>query len=278
MEIGKHHTLTLARFTDFGAFLEDEAGDEVLLPNKFVTKQMKLGDQLDVFLHLDNEERLTATTQTPKIKLNSFAALRVADTSSIGAFLEWGIDKQLFVPFIEQKERMQKGKTYVVHMHVDKLTERLVASAKIKQFLSPPPSDLKVNQEVDMLIYRFTDLGLECIVNNHFLGLLYTSEILKPLSIGQEVKGYISKVREEDGKVDLSLRPSGYENHIDADCALLLARLENNHGYLDLHDKSDPAEIVQRLQLSKKAFKKAVGRLYREKRISLDGNGIRLNK
>lgn len=278
MEIGKYHTLTLARFTDFGAFLEDEAGEEVLLPNKFVTKAMQLEDQLEVFLYLDNEERLTATTQKPKIELNSFASLRVADTSSIGAFLEWGVDKQLFVPFIEQKERMQKGKEYVVHMHVDKLTQRLVASAKVKQFLTAPPADLNVNQEVDVLVYRITDLGLECIVNNTFLGLLYNSEILKPLHIGQVLKGYINKIREEDGKVDLSLKPSGYHNHIDADCAMLLTRLENNHGFLDLHDKSDPNEIAQRLHLSKKAFKKAVGRLYREKLISLDDSGIRLNK
>ncbi len=276
MQIGRYHQLRATRFTDFGVFLENEEKEDVLLPRKFVPQSLKTGEEVRVFVYLDNEERLTATTQEPRMQLGEFAHLPVAQVSRIGAFVDWGLDKQLLVPFIEQKERMQEGKYYMIYLYEDKLTHRLAGSSKVKQFLQAPPETLKANQETEGLVYRHTELGVEVIVAHSFLGLLYHNELLRKLEVGEKLKVYVKKVR-EDGKVDLSLKPGGYQNHIDADCALLLRTLEANAGFLDLHDKSDPDEIATRLHLSKKAFKKAVGKLYREKRIRLEETGIRLN-
>ncbi len=275
MEIGKYHTLKVARLTEFGAFLTNTAEEDVLLPRKFVPADLKVDDELTVFVYLDNEERPTATTQTPKIELDKFAFLKVADVSKHGAFLEWGIDKQLFVPFMEQAQKMEQGKSYVVRLYVDKMTDRLAGSAKVKTFLELEPEGLTEGKKVELMIYRETEIGYETIINHRFLGLLYTNEVFKKIKIGETHTGYIKKLR-EDGKIDVSLKAQGYENAIGSDADLLMQALENADGFIPLHDKSDPKDIYKMLGMSKKAFKKTVGKLYREKKVRLEGDGVRL--
>jgi predicted RNA-binding protein (virulence factor B family) len=275
MEIGKYHQLNVARLTDFGAFLEDQQGEEVLLPRKFVPTDLKVEDSIEVFIYLDNEERPTATTQKPKINLDEFALLKVADVGKHGAFLEWGIDKQLFVPFMEQTQKMEVGKSYVVRLYLDRMTDRLAASSKVKSFLEQETEALKEGEKVNLFIFRDTELGYEAIINHQYLGLLYHNEVFQPLKPGDALEGYIKKLREDD-KIDLSLKQQGYEKVIDSDTEIILKALKEADGYLALHDKSSPADIYSTLKMSKKAFKRSIGKLYKEKQIQLEDKGIRL--
>ena len=274
IEIGKFNHLTANRFTDNGCYLMDEKEEEVLLPNKYVPEGFKEGDEIDVFIFLDFEERVTATTIKPKIELYGFACLEVVDINDIGAFLDWGLEKHLFCSFREQNFRLEVGGSYVFYMYMDGMSNRLAASTSIDKFIEKENIDLYATQEVDLLIQSRTDLGYNAIVNNKYLGLIYENEIFKPIRIGDEMKGYVKQLR-EDNKIDLRLEKFGY-NAVEPNAKIILEFIRNNKGELKLTDKSSPEEIKEQFQMSKKIFKKAIGSLYKDKVVRLEKDGIYL--
>ena len=275
MELGKINKLTIVRPTEYGYFLEDEEGNEVLLPNAYVTDDLKMQDTIEVFIYNDSEDRITATTLTPYVQLEEFAYLEVKEVNNFGAFMDWGLPKDLLVPFSEQKKKMEKGEWHLIFMLKDEMTDRLIGSAKINNYLYFDDIDIKTGDEVDLLLYEKTDLGINAIVNNMYKGLIFRSDIHKSIKPGEIVKGYVKKVR-DDGKIDLSLDPIGFRQSIDKNTSILLDALKANNGTLNLTDKSSPDEINRILGLSKKAFKRAVGNLYKQKKITLSEQGIKL--
>ena len=256
-------------------FLGERNGDQdVLLPNKYVPDDLKVDDPIEVFLYTDSEDRIVATTRTPKILLHDFATLVVRDITKFGVFLDWGLEKDLFLPFAELKGGLEKGDKVTVFLYLDEDTERLIASAKIKEFIEEKV-ELKVGQEVDLLIDRESDLGYQVVINNLYIGLIYFNEVFQPLEMGDKVKGFIKNIR-EDGKIDVSLQKQGYA-HIKNSKDDLLNIIKENDGVLYLTDKSDPELIVQKLQMSKKAFKKSVGALYKQRKITIEQDRIVLS-
>lgn len=274
IKIGEYNTLNILRHTSVGLFLGDEDGNEILLPNKYVPESYHIGDSINVFCYLDHEERPVAVTLTPKITLNSFALLKVADVTPVGAFMDWGMEKHLFVPFKEQARKMELGKWYLVHMYRDDQTGRLVGSSKTDRFLNNDQVTLNRFDDVDVMVYRYTDLGVEVIVDGKYKGLVYKDEIYKKLSLGERLKGVVKKVR-DDQKIDISLEKIGFKN-LEPSAEKVLQLLESQKGYLDLHDKSDPELIKEKLGMSKKSFKKAIGVLYKKKNIRIEEDGIYL--
>ncbi|MCB0536849.1 MAG: GntR family transcriptional regulator [Bacteroidetes bacterium] len=275
MEIGKYHTLKVLRETSVGYFLGNEVGEDVLLPNKFVPNDLKIDDEITVFIYLDSDERITATTQTPEIIIDSFAFLEVGSVNKVGAFLNWGIDKQLFVPFQEQKSKMQEGEYHLVYMYLDEKTKRLTASSKWDKFIKKDAKEtLKEQEEVSVLVLGESPLGYNCIVNNAYKGLAYFNENFKEVSTGMQTKAYIKQVR-EDGKIDLLFEPPGVAS-LEKHAETILKILRKNGGFLPYHDKSDAEEVRQNLQMSKKAYKKAIGNLYKNKFITIEKNGVKL--
>lgn len=276
IELGKMNHLRVLKHVDFGVYLDggEEAG-EILLPSRYVPENCQPDDELDVFLYLDQEERLIATTLTPKAQVGDFAYLKVAWVNQFGAFLDWGLMKDLFVPFREQKMRMQQDKSYIVYVHIDEDSYRIVASAKIDRYLqTPAPDTYQNNDEVDLLIVQKTDLGFKAIVDNQYMGLIYDSEVFRPLHTGDKVKGYIKQVR-EDGKIDLVLQTGKSAEQVADFSEQLLNYLKENNGHSDLNDKSDAQLIYQTFGVSKKIFKKGVGDLYKRHLITLE-NGLTL--
>src|SRR5690606_8829512 len=274
IRIGEYNTLEILRETSVGIFLGDDAGNDVLLPNKYVPKEFEVGQSITDFCYLDHQERPVATTLKPKVVKGEFALLKVVEVTNIGAYLDWGLERHLFVPFREQASKMEQGKWYLVYVYEDKETHRLVASSKTNQFVSNEHVDLSFNDQVQIIVSRFTELGVEVIINNQYKGLIYNDEIFEPLKLGSVHQGYIKKVR-EDQKIDVSLQPQGYKA-IEPASQKILDQLKANNGFLALGDKSDPTLIKQTLNLSKKSFKKAIGALYKEKLITIDTDGIRL--
>lgn len=274
IQLGNYNTLTIDRDTSVGLFLQDNDGTDILLPNKYVPKNYKIGDQLSVFCYLDHEERPVATSLKPYVIRDSFALLRVAEVNEYGAFMDWGLEKHLLVPFREQRAKMQTGQSYVVYCYLDDKSFRLVASNKLDKFLSNENISVKQNDEVDIIIARETNLGYEVIINNSFKGLVFSNEVFKRVAIGDVLKGYIKNIR-PDNKIDVSLQPLGFSK-LEPSAELILSKLRKNKGFLDLHDKSDPEDIKRILQMSKKTFKKGVGILYKSKKIVLKEDGIYL--
>ncbi len=273
--IGKYNTLTINRVTSVGLYLRDaEEEEEVLLPNKYVMDDMKLDEQIRVFVYNDSEDRPVATTQQPKLIRNEFGYLEVKDVSSNGAFLDWGLEKDLFVPFREQPVPMRVGQKYIVYLYLDRRTDRLLASAKWKKQVENERLLVKEGDEVDILIAERTDLGYNVIVNNFHIGLVYYNEVFRKLGIGDQLKGYVKTIREEN-KLDISLEKPGYER-VEGYAGDILDRLKANGGFLALSDKSEPELIVQQLEMSKKNFKKAIGGLYKQGLIQIGEDGIRL--
>ncbi len=273
MKIGEYNTLTAIRATIHGFYLEDEEGQEVLLPNKHVPETLKPNDRIEVFIYNDSEDRLTATVLKPKITLHQFAGLEVTAVTKFGAFLDWGLEKDLLVPFKEQRERMEVGKRYVVYLLLDEKTDRLVATNHIKRYIEPEP-ETTVGEAVDLLVADSTDLGYNVIINSQYIGLLYYNEIFQEIKTGDSLKGYIKNIR-EDGKVDVSLQQQGYKN-IAPNSQKILTVLKEHNGFLPLTDKSSPVDIIDLLGMSKKTFKKAIGNLYKQRLIELKPNGIQL--
>ncbi|SHG34664.1 CvfB family protein [Flagellimonas flava] len=274
IELGNYNTLKVLRGTSIGLFLGDGEGTEVLLPNKYVPEDFQIDMDMKVFCYLDNNERPIATTLEPYLIRNGYGFLKVVQVGSYGAFLDWGLEKHLLVPFREQATRMEEGKSYVVHCYLDQETYRLTGSSRLKRFLNNEGFDLPVNTEVDLLVGRKTPLGWEVIINDQYKGLVFENDVYKPITVGNRLKGYIKTVR-SDLKVDVSLQPIGAKM-LEPTANGILEKLREHNGFLGLHDKSDPEEIKRTLHLSKKAFKKAIGTLYKERKISIKEDGIYL--
>lgn len=275
IEIGKYNQLTILRQTSVGLFLGDKDREEVLLPNKYCPESFNVGDTIEVYVYRDHEERKIATNLTPKILMKEFALLKVNAVDSIGAFLDWGLEKDLLVPFKEQRQRMVEGRWYVVFMDIDYETDRLFATNKIEKKLHNEVLTVKEGDEVDILVYHKTDLGYSVIINNAHKGLVYENEVFKELNVGDKLNGYVKKVR-EGNKIDISLRPLGYKHYNDPNSEAIYQMLIENNGYLAFGDKSAPDEIYEQFGMSKKEFKKAIGALYRNRKITMEPDGIRL--
>ena len=274
IELGKFNQLEVVKQVDFGMYLDGGEEGEILLPTRYVPEDCKVGDWLNVFLYLDNEERLIATTLTPLVQVGEFACLEVSWVNQFGAFLNWGVMKDLFVPFSEQKMKMQVGNKYIIHAHIDDESFRIVASAKVDRYLSKEKAPYQPGEEVNILIWQKTDLGFKAIIENMYSGLLYDSEIFQTLHTGDTLKAYIKQVR-EDGKIDLILQKPGFEK-VDDFSKTLYHYIADHGGRIGLNDKSPAEEIYDVFGVSKKTFKKAVGDLYKKRLILLHEDGIEL--
>lgn len=275
IEIGKYNTLKIVRDTQVGLYLSD-GKEDILLPNKYVPREFEVGEELIVFVYLDHEERPVATTLEPYIYLNEFALLRVNYTNKFGAFLDWGLEKDLFVPFREQARPMEKGKRYLVYMYLDEKSNRLVGTSKINQFLSNDELTVEVGEEVDLIISHITEMGINVIINEQHKGLMYKDQVYEDLRTGDRMKGYIKHIR-PDNKIDVSLQKAGFEN-IEPNAEKVLDELRASRGFLRLNDDSHPEDIKTVLKMSKKTFKKAIGTLYKQKLIEIKDDGIYLVK
>lgn len=273
MRIGEVNELQILRFTSSGAFLGDEEGNDVLLPGKYLTDDMREDDMIEVYLYRDSEDRLVATTERPYIELNGFAYLNVIEVGGFGAFVDWGLEKDLMIPFKEQNKKLEEGRTYLTCLLLDDATDRLYGSTKVNRHLQECTESFDGAQEVDLLICDSTDLGVKVIVNNKYSGLIYHNDVSRPLVPGSKTKGYVFNVR-EDGKLDVRLDPSGGKRIFDS-ADRLLEILERKK-ILYVHDKSAPEDIRETVGMSKKTFKQAVGKLYKEKKIVLNDDSIEL--
>lgn len=276
MKLGKINRLKVSRISQFGTYLVDDENNEVLLPDDYGdTADVELDELIDVFIYLNSDDQYAATTLKPLIETNKFAYLQVKDVNNVGAFMDIGISKDLLVPYAEQTEEMRVGNWYLVFMFVDEETDRLVGSCKENEFVFFDEIDIESGKEIDLLPYRKTDLGLHVIVNNLYKGLVFNSDIHKDIDLGVKIKGFVKLVR-EDGKIDVLLEPLGYRQSIDPTSELILTKLTEANGQLFFTDKSAPEDIKQEFGLSKKAFKRGIGNLYKLKKIAILKESIRL--
>ncbi len=275
VNIGKYNNLRIVKEVDFGLYLDggDEFG-EILLPIRYVSPTFKVDDVIEVFIYLDSEDRIIATTEMPIATIGEFALLEVVEVNKVGVFLDWGLPKDLLLPFREQLKTMEVGKFYFVHIYLDETTNRIAASSKLSKFLSDEIPDYEENQEVEIYVTNKTDLGYKAIVENKYWGLLYENEVFKYLKRGEITKAYIKQIR-GDGKIDLSIEKSGYEK-IEGFAKEVLEAIKDKGNFLKLNDKSSPEEINREFGTSKKNFKKAIGTLYKSKLISIEDDGIRI--
>lgn len=272
--LGDYNNLEIVKRVSFGLYLDGDEDGEILLPAKYVPDGYDIGDIIKVFVYLDNEERLVATTEEPLAKVGDFALLRVAWTNDYGAFLDWGLLKDLFVPFSEQEGKMVKGNSYLVYVTIDRKSYRIYASARLDKFLSRTKPPYETDEEVDIIVWRRTDLGWKVIVNGNHSGLVFANEVFRDLKTGDRLKGYVKRVR-TDGKIDIALQRHGVAGDDDSSIRLLSA-IEAQRGLLPLNDNSSPDEIYSMLGMSKKAFKRAAGKLYKQRLIIIDDDGLRL--
>ncbi|WP_339891916.1 CvfB family protein [Neptuniibacter pectenicola] len=274
-EIGKYNTLEVIKERDFGVYLD--AGDlgEILLPKRYCADDLSVGDHLRVFIYLDTDDYLIATTETPSAIIGEFAMLKVSEVNDTGAFLDWGLPKEVLLPYSEQKNRpVEVDKRYLVRLYLDKYTNRIVASTKIDKFLDKTPPNYKTGEEVQLVVANRTDLGQKVIVNHEHWGMIFRSDVLKTLYPGQKFKGYIKEVR-ADGKINVSMQKPGYGKVIDT-TDKILEMMAEQEGFITVHDKSSPEIIFQHFGISKKAFKKAVGSLLKQDKITVESGGLRL--
>lgn len=275
-QIGRINNLTIKSRRGSGVLLDGGESGDILLPKKYVPGNCQPGDEVEVFVYADSEGRLRATTQEPYATVGQFAKLRVVAKASSGAYLDWGLQKDVLVPRSEQQARMEEGKSYVVFVFLDERTNRVAASSKLEKFLDLKPPNYDEGEEVDLVIYETTDLGYKVVVNNAHGGMVYHNEVFQKLVIGQQLKGYIKKIR-EDLKIDVSLQKPGYEA-VDGISRTILNAIKDHGGRLGLTDKSPPEEIYSLFGVSKKTFKKAIGALYKKRLITIDTDGIKLAK
>ncbi|MCX6560770.1 MAG: S1-like domain-containing RNA-binding protein [Candidatus Aminicenantes bacterium] len=274
-DIGKLNTLKIAKAVDFGIYLDGGVLGEILLPKRYIPAGAKVGDRIEVFLYFDSDDRLIATTEKPLAMVGDFAYLKVKAVNAVGAFLDWGLSKDLLVPFREQhRPQMREGHGYCVFLYLDAASRRIAASAKLSKFLNTLPVPFVVGQEVGLLIYEKTELGYKAIVENSHSGVLYKNEVFRDLALGQRIRGYIHKIR-EDGKIDLRLDKPGY-GKVGYLTEAILKQIADHGGFLEVTDRSSPAEIAALFGASKKAFKMAVGALYKQRLITIEANGLRL--
>lgn len=274
IKLGEYNILDVVKKVDFGLYLDGGPEGEILLPSRYVPEGAEPGDQMEVFVYLDSEERLVATTQIPFATVGDFAYLQVAWVNQYGAFLDWGLMKDLFCPFREQKKRMQVGESYIVHVHLDDDSYRIVASAKVEHYFSTETPNYNAGDEVDVLVWQKTELGFKVIIDNRFPALVYEDQVFKFIHTGDRMKGYIAAVR-PDGKIDVRLQPTGRKQTEDF-AETLLSYLKDNGGMCDLGDKSDPEDIRRRFQVSKKVYKRAIGDLYKRRLIDVHDYKINL--
>lgn len=274
INLGEYNTLYILRDTDPGLFLGDTEGNEVLLPHKYKPEVYDIGDEIEVFAYLDNEERPITTTLEPFVTLNKFGYLHCSDVTKYGAFMDWGLEKQLFVPFKEQARPMKAGNWYIVYLYVDDVTQRLVGSSKTNRFLNNENVTVAPFEEVDILVTHITEKGANVIINGIHKGLIYMEDIFEDIRTGDRLKAYIKNIR-PDNKIDVVLQPPGYRS-IEPNANFVLDELKAAGGFLPLHDKSDPDAIKNLLGMSKKSFKKAIGSLYKDKQIEIKEDGIEL--
>ena len=275
--LGQKNLLKAAWKVDFGMYLEGDEEGKILLPNRYVPEGLEVGDEVEVFVYLDNEERRVATTLEPKAMVGDFAYLEVAWVNEFGAFLDWGLMKDLFCPFREQKKRMETGRSYIVHVHLDEESYRIMASAKVEKWLENDKltqDSLHVGDKVEALIWQKTDLGFKAIIENKYGALLYDSQVFKDIHTGDRVDAYITKIR-PDGKIDIALQPSGRQ-HTEDFAEQLLHYLQYRGGRCRLGDKSSAEEIKEQFGVSKKTYKRAIGDLYKRRLITITEDGIEL--
>jgi len=276
IQLGEYNELTAKRQTDNGWYLVDEEDNEVLLPNKYFTDEFGEGSTINAFIYMDSEDRIVASTDVPLIRLNEFATLEVKDVNKMGAFMDWGMEKDLMVPFSEQKFELRLGEKYVVRLVHDEKTDRLFGTTKFNKYLVTDHLVVEEGDEVEAIIIDESDLGYKAIIEDAHLALIYKNETFLTIEVGDKLTAWVKKIR-ADQKIDLSVHKTGYDN-VEPSAQEILKKMEENEGYLALHDKSHPMEIAEFLQMSKKTFKKAIGNLYRNKLILLEEKGIRLNK
>ncbi len=275
VEIGKYTELEIEKIIQQGAYLL--TGDEspsILLPTRYIPENAQIGDLVKVFIYRDSEDKIIATTDKPLVIVGEFAYLKVKSQSNFGAFLDWGLMKDLLVPFSEQKEKMNIGQSYLVGLYVDKLTNRIVGTQHINKYLRDNEITINEGDEVDILICDETDLGYKVIVNQKYWGMIYKNQIFSDIDTGKRINAWVKQIR-EDGKIDVTLQQPGFKEVLSAEDKILKL-LEQQNGYSDLNDDSKPDEIYTELQISKKVFKKAIGKLFREKKIMISENGIQL--
>jgi len=274
VNIGKFNNLRIVKKVDFGLYLDGGEFGELLLPTRYVPANVEIDSFIDVFIYSDSEDRLIATTEKPLAQVDEFALLKVVSVGTIGAFLSWGLTKDLLVPYREQNQKMEVGRQYIVRVYLDEKTNRPVASAKIDKFLNQIPIDVYEGEQVDLMICNQTDLGYKVIINNVFGGVLYQNEIFKNITRGDRIKGYIKKIR-EDKKIDVCLDKPGFEK-VDELTDLIIQKLTQNGGFMPLTDKTSPEKISDIFGVSKKTFKKAIGALYKSRKIEILDSGIKL--
>ncbi len=274
VEIGKLNTLPILRTTEFGLFLDGGELGDILLPKRYVPQTWEVGGSIEVFIMLDSEDRLTATTQKPYAMVDEFAYLRVVAVTGIGAFLDWGLPKDLLVPFREQKIKMSEGQSYMVRIYLDHASQRIAASSKLDKFLDKTDVKFEASEKVNLLICAQTDLGHKAIINGTHWGMIFHNEAFQPLNRGQHIEGFIKQVR-DDGKIDLCLQKPGYEKVTDL-TEIILQYLKKQGGFMPITGKSSPEEIYKQFGVSKKTYKQAIGALYKKRRIEFTDNGTKL--
>ena len=275
MEIGKINKLKVSELDTNNYYLLDDSNNKAHLKKDEVTENLIIGDEIETFIYKDTDDDFVATTTKPYIQIEEFAFLKVKSVNKFGAFIDWGLSMDLLVPFSEQTGRLEEDNWYLFFLLIDEKTGRLIASRKLNEFVFFDKIDVEQGEQVDLLLYDLTDLGMNAIVNNMFKGLIFSSDIHKNINPGDKIKGYVKQVR-EDGKIDIVLEPLGYKQSIDKNAEIILMALNDNDGFLELHDKSNPEDIKQILGLSKKSFKKGLGYLYKQKLIELRIDGIKL--
>ncbi len=273
-DIGKINNLKIVKEVDFGIYLDGGEHGEILLPSRYVPENCKVDDNIRVFIYLDSEDRFIATTERPYAMVGDFASLKVVAVESVGAFLDWGLPKDLLVPFREQSPNMEKGKSYMVRIYVDKKSNRIAATTRLDRYLDNEPVCFQAGEEVELLICNQTDIGYKAILNNTHWGVLYSNEVFQPLTSGQKTKGYIKKVR-DDNKIDLCMHKPGYKR-VDDVTEIILDVLKKKGGLLPVTDKSSPETIYKLFGVSKKTYKKAIGAIYKKKLITIENDGIKL--
>lgn len=274
MKLGDYNKLTVVKSVDFGLYLDGGKAGEILLPSRYVPEGTAIGDELEVFIYLDQDERIIATTEHPLAKVGDFAYLEVKWVNASGAFLGWGLMKDVFCPFREQKKKMEIGESYIVHIHIDEESYRIVASAKVDKFLNKEQCSLKQGEEVDILIWQKTDLGFKVIINNEYQGLIYEDQVFSYVHTGDKMKAYVQNIR-PDGKIDVSLQKTGRQQTLDFSDTLL-EYIRVHEGVCHYGDKSEAEDIYREFHVSKKVFKKAVGDLYKKHIITVSPLELKL--
>ena len=276
VNVGLYNTLKVIKAVDFGMYLDGGEGEEILLPKRFVPKDLKTDDEITVFIYHDNDGRLIATTQQPVAIVGEIAMMEVGDVNSAGAFVKWGIMKDVFVPISHQEKRMKTGDRRLIRLFIDERTGRVTGTEKIDKYLSNYELTVTDDEPVDLVVYQKTDIGYKVIINSKHMGVIHTNEVFRELEVGEKLKGYIKHIR-PDNKIDVSPGAKGYTK-VPAEEERILSLLRQNSGYLPYNDKSGPEDIYAFFGMSKKTFKMTLGALYKKRLISFTQTGTKLEE